>query len=134
MLWNSGLEGAAESYNVLGRVRLDVVYGAGREGDPEFERACREWMRRREAARPCDEVSRGRPRRPSTGAPPSAATTGASWTRARRWPSGRATPPSRAASSTATPARRRPPEGSPDAGKKPSAARMTVSILKVGGI
>jgi hypothetical protein len=51
------LEVAAESYNVLGRAVLDVVYGAGREGDPEFERACREWVRQREQAHPCYEVS-----------------------------------------------------------------------------
>jgi hypothetical protein len=51
------LEVAAESFNVLGRVVLDVVYGAGREDDPEFERACLEWVRRREAVYPCYEVS-----------------------------------------------------------------------------
>jgi hypothetical protein len=51
------LEVAAESFNVLGRVRLDVVYGAGREDDPEFERACREWVRRKEIAFPCYQVS-----------------------------------------------------------------------------
>ena len=51
------LEVAAESFNVLGRAVLDVVYGAGREDDPEFERSCREWVRRRESAHPCFEVS-----------------------------------------------------------------------------
>lgn len=51
------LEVAAENYNVLGRAVLDVVYGAGREGAPEFERECREWVRRREAAFTCYEVS-----------------------------------------------------------------------------
>ncbi len=51
------LEVAAESYNILGRAVLDVVYGAGREDDPEFERACREWVTRREEDRPCYEVS-----------------------------------------------------------------------------
>jgi hypothetical protein len=51
------LEVAAENYNVLGRVVLDVVYGAGREDDPEFERASREWVRLREEAHPCFEVS-----------------------------------------------------------------------------
>ncbi len=51
------LEVAAESFNVLGRAVLDVVYGAGRQDDPEFERACREWVRRREAAHPSYEVS-----------------------------------------------------------------------------
>ena len=51
------LEVAAESYNVLGRVRLDVVYGAGREDDSEFERICQEWVRRREAPHLCYQVS-----------------------------------------------------------------------------
>mgnify|MGYP001031285476 CR=1 FL=1 len=51
------VEVAAESFNVLGRVVLDVVYGVGREDDPEFERSCREWVRRRESASPCYEVS-----------------------------------------------------------------------------
>lgn len=51
------LEVAAESFNILGRAVLDVVYGAGREDDPEFEGACREWVRRREDAHPCLEVS-----------------------------------------------------------------------------
>ena len=51
------LEVAAENYNVLGRVELDVVYGAGREDAPEFERMCREWVTRREIAHPCYEVS-----------------------------------------------------------------------------
>ena len=51
------LEVAAESYNVLGRARLDVSYGAGREDEPDFERACREWVRRKEIAFPCFQVS-----------------------------------------------------------------------------
>ncbi len=54
---NAALEIAAESFNVLGRVELDVVYGAGREDDPEFERVCRGWVRQRETAQPCYEVS-----------------------------------------------------------------------------
>jgi hypothetical protein len=54
---NYALEVAAESFNVLGRVELDVVYGAGREDDPEFERTCREWVESKEAAHPCYEVS-----------------------------------------------------------------------------
>ena len=54
---NYALEVAAESFNVLGRVELDITYGAGREDDPEFERTCREWVARREAAHPCYEVS-----------------------------------------------------------------------------
>ena len=51
------LEVAAESFNVLGRVELEVTYGVGREDDPDFERACREWVARREAAHPCYQVS-----------------------------------------------------------------------------
>jgi hypothetical protein len=51
------LEVAAESFNLLGRAVLDVVCGAGREDDPEFERACREWVRRQEEARRCLEIS-----------------------------------------------------------------------------
>ena len=51
------LEVAAESYNVLGRVRLDVVYGAGRGDDSDFEVACREWVLSSEAAFPCYQVS-----------------------------------------------------------------------------
>ncbi len=51
------LEVAAESYNVLGRVRLDIVYGAGREDDRDFERDCREWVRKVEARIPCYQVS-----------------------------------------------------------------------------
>ena len=54
---DSALEVAAESYNVLGRVRLDVVYGAGREDDPGFERDCREWVTRTEAPFSCYQVS-----------------------------------------------------------------------------
>lgn len=51
------LDVAAESYNVLGRTVLHVVYGAGGGDEPEFERVCREWVRLREEARPCYEVS-----------------------------------------------------------------------------
>ena len=54
---NYALEIAAESFNVLGRVELDVVYGAGREDDRNFENQCREWVATREAAHPCYEVS-----------------------------------------------------------------------------
>ncbi len=54
---NYALEVAAESFNVLGRVELDITYGAGREDNPEFERACRDWVARQEEARPCYEVS-----------------------------------------------------------------------------
>lgn len=58
-IYHSGyaLEVAAESFKVLGRARFDVVYGAGREGDPEFERECQEWVARRESAHPCFQVS-----------------------------------------------------------------------------
>ena len=58
-IYHSGyaLEVAAESYNVLGRARFDVVYGAGRQDDPDFERECREWVRRKEAEYPCFQVS-----------------------------------------------------------------------------
>ena len=34
-----------------------MVYGAGREDDPNFERACREWVRNRETAFQCYQVS-----------------------------------------------------------------------------
>jgi hypothetical protein len=54
---NGALEVAAESYNVLGQVRFDVVYGAGREDDANFEMECQEWLRRTEASFPCYEVS-----------------------------------------------------------------------------
>ena len=54
---NYALEVATESYNVLGRARFDVVYGAGREDYPDFERECREWVRRKEAEYPCFQVS-----------------------------------------------------------------------------
>ena len=54
---NYALEVAAESFNVLGRARLDVVYGRGREDDPDFERSCREWVKRKETAYPCYQVS-----------------------------------------------------------------------------
>ena len=51
------LEVAAESFNVLGRARLDVIYGAGREDDSDFERECREWVGRKEAVHSCYQVS-----------------------------------------------------------------------------
>lgn len=54
---NYALEIAAESFNVLGSVELDVVYGAGQEDDHNFENACRAWVATREAAHPCYEVS-----------------------------------------------------------------------------
>jgi hypothetical protein len=54
---NAALEVAAESYNVLGMIELDVVYGAGREDDPSFENECHEWVASKEAAYPCYEVS-----------------------------------------------------------------------------
>ena len=54
---NAALEIAAESYNILGRVELDVKYGVGRENDPNFEQECREWMARKENAHSCYEVS-----------------------------------------------------------------------------
>jgi hypothetical protein len=54
---NYAMEVAAESFNVLGRVRLDVVYGAGGEDDPDFERECRDWVRCKEADSPCYQVS-----------------------------------------------------------------------------
>lgn len=51
------LEVAAECWNVLGRVELDVVYGAGREDEPNFEDECRAWVASKEASHPCYEVS-----------------------------------------------------------------------------
>ena len=51
------LEVAAESFNVLGRARFKVVYGAGREADPDFEGSCQEWVKHRETAHPCYQVS-----------------------------------------------------------------------------
>jgi hypothetical protein len=54
---NCALEVAAESYNVLGRARFDVVYGVGRQDDPDFERSCQEWVKRKEADFPCFQVS-----------------------------------------------------------------------------
>jgi hypothetical protein len=54
---NAALEVAAESFNVLGRVELDVTYGAGREDDPGFGDECREWVESTGAALPCYEVS-----------------------------------------------------------------------------
>lgn len=54
---NYAIELAAECYNVLGRVRLDVAHGVGREDDAGFETTCRGWIADREAAHPCYEVS-----------------------------------------------------------------------------
>jgi hypothetical protein len=54
---NYALEVAAESCNILGRARFDVVYGAGREDDLDFERECREWVWRKEPDFPCFQVS-----------------------------------------------------------------------------
>lgn len=54
---NYALAVAAESYNVLGRVELDVVYEASREDDPDSENECRTWVAEREAAHHCFEVS-----------------------------------------------------------------------------
>ncbi len=54
---NAALEVAAESFNTLGRVRLDVAYGVGREDDPDFEKTCREWVRQKESTFPCYQVS-----------------------------------------------------------------------------
>ncbi len=54
---NAALEIAAESFNVLGRVELDVVYGVGREDDNNFEKSCREWVRQHEFAHDCYQVS-----------------------------------------------------------------------------
>lgn len=51
------IEIAAASFETLNRVELDVVYGAGREDDADFEQECREWTARAEAAHPCFEVS-----------------------------------------------------------------------------
>lgn len=48
---------AAESWNILGRVELDVVCGAGREDAPNFEEECRAWVAIKEAAPRCYEVS-----------------------------------------------------------------------------
>jgi hypothetical protein len=54
---NYAIEVAAECYNALGRVRLYVAYGVGREDDAEFEMSCRGWVAKREASHPCYEVS-----------------------------------------------------------------------------
>jgi hypothetical protein len=54
---NAALEVAAESFNVLGMVELDVVFGAGREDDPVFESECHEWVASKEADYPCYELS-----------------------------------------------------------------------------
>jgi hypothetical protein len=34
-----------------------VVYGVGRQDDPDFERSCQEWVKRKEADFPCFQVS-----------------------------------------------------------------------------
>jgi hypothetical protein len=34
-----------------------VVYGVGRQDDPDFERSCQEWVKRKEADFPCYQVS-----------------------------------------------------------------------------
>ena len=54
---NQAIEILAESYNVLGRVELDVMYGIGWADDHNFEDEIREWVARAEAAHPCFEVS-----------------------------------------------------------------------------
>ena len=54
---DSALEVAAESYNVLGRVELDVMLGVGWADDRYFENQTREWVSRAEADHPCFEVS-----------------------------------------------------------------------------
>jgi len=54
---NYALEIAAESFNVLGRAEFAVVYGAGREDNPEFERTCRDRVARKESSLACYEVS-----------------------------------------------------------------------------
>ena len=51
------LEVAAESFNTLGRVELEVTYGAGREDDRNFEIECSEWVASKEAAFSCYQVS-----------------------------------------------------------------------------
>ena len=51
------LEVAAESWNVLGRVELEVMYGAGWTDGRNFENETREWVIETEAAHPCHEVS-----------------------------------------------------------------------------
>lgn len=54
---NQATEISAESWNVLGMVELDVVVGAGREDDSNFEKECQDWIEREEARHPCYEVS-----------------------------------------------------------------------------
>ena len=54
---DSALEVAAESFNALGRVELDVMHGAGWEDDRYFENETRERVIETEAAHPCHEVS-----------------------------------------------------------------------------
>ncbi len=54
---NAALEVAAESFNVLGRVELDVMYGAGWADDRNFEDQTRQWVVDAETAHPCHEVS-----------------------------------------------------------------------------
>jgi hypothetical protein len=58
-IYHSGyaLEVAAEWFNVIGRARFDVVYGVGREDDPDFERECRDWVKHKETIFPCYQVS-----------------------------------------------------------------------------
>ncbi len=53
----SAVEVLAESFNVLGRVELDVMYGAGWADDRNFENETRECVAKAEAAHPCYEVS-----------------------------------------------------------------------------
>jgi len=50
-------EVAAESWNVLGRIELDVMYGAGWADNRNFENQTREWVMAIEAPHPCYEVS-----------------------------------------------------------------------------
>ena len=54
---DSALEVAAESYNVLGRVELGVMLGAGWVDARYFENETREWVASAEAAHPCYEAS-----------------------------------------------------------------------------
>ena len=54
---NQATEVAAESWNVLGRVGLNVMIGADWADDRYFENQTREWVIRAEAQHPCYEVS-----------------------------------------------------------------------------
>jgi hypothetical protein len=55
---NAALEvAAAESWNVLRRVELDVIFGAGWADDRNFEKQTRQWVRAIESNHPCYEVS-----------------------------------------------------------------------------